>query len=206
MKRWLLPLALAACLALTACHKMVDPAPMPTENEPPAPPVEQAQPLVLDRLNVEFVVDSRDPDALMALRTDFPAALRDALAEQNVTVRDVTVTFGTSGEATEAALQNGEVQLAFLSAADFYPYRSGQIVAAEQGSEPDLALGLIVSAVSDDAEADDRFAASLRDALPALASVLAPYTGDSAGQYRYDPALLEQLAELYEAENAEHEH
>jgi len=201
MKRWLLPLALAACLILTACQKPAEPAPTPVEDDPP--PVEEAQPLVLEHLNVEFVVDGRDPDALMALRADFPEALRAALEQQSVTVDEIAVTFGTSGEATEAALQSGEVQLAFLSAADYYPYRSGQIVAAEQGSEPALTLGLIVSAVSDDAEADDRFADSLRDALPALTDVLASY---AAGPYGYEIAQLEQLAALYEQEAAEHEH
>ena len=197
--RWLLPLALAACLVLTACHKSVEPTPTPAETEPPAPPVEEAQPLVLDSLNVEFVVDGRDPDALLTLRTDFPEALRAALERRNVSVGEIAVTFGASGEATEAALQSGEVQLAFLSAEDYYPYRSGQIVAAEQGSEPDLSLGLIVSAVSDDAEADDRFASSLRDALPALTDALASYANEP---YGYDPAQLEQLAALYEQESA----
>lgn len=199
MKRWLLPLALAACLVLTACQKGAEPAPAPADDEPTTPPVEEARPLVLDSLNVEFVVDGRDPDALLSLRTDFPDALRAALERRNVTVDEIAVTFGTSGEATEAALQSGEVQLAFLSAADYYPYRSGQIVAAEQGDEPDLALGLVVSAVSDDAEADDRFADSLRDALPTLTDALASYANEP---YGYDPAQLEQLAALYEQEAA----
>ena len=203
MKRWLLPLALAACLVLTACHKRVEPAPQPTDAEPPEPPAEETQPLALGDLNVEFVVDGRDPDELLALRADFPEALRAALEKRNVTVGEIAVTFGTSGEATEAALQNGEVQLAFLSAEDYYPYRSGQIVAVEQGSEPALTLGLIVSAVSDDAEADDRFADSLRDALPELTDALAPY---AVAPYGYDSAQLEQLASLYELESAGHEH
>ena len=203
MKRWLLPLALAACLMLTACQKAADPAPQPAEDEPATPSVEEAQPLALEQLNVEFVVDGRDPDALMELRADFPDALRAALERRNVTVGEIAVTFGTSGEATEAALQNGEVQLAFLSAEDYYPYRSGQIVAVEQGSEPALTLGLIVSAVSDDAEADDRFADSLRDALPELTDALAPY---AAAPYGYDSAQLEQLASLYELESAGQEH
>ena len=203
MKHWLLPLALAACLMLTACQKAADPAPQPAEDEPATPSVEEAQPLALERLNVEFVVDGRDPDALMALRADFPEALRAALEKRNITVGEIAVTFGTSGEATEAALQNGEVQLAFLSAEDYYPYRSGQIVAVEQGSEPALTLGLIVSAVSDDAEADDRFADSLRDALPELTDALAPY---AVAPYGYEIAQLEQLAALYEQEAAEHEH
>lgn len=188
MRRWLLPLAL--CLLLCGCHYSAVPAP---DDEPPAPVAEEPQPLVMERLNVEFVVDGRDPDTLLTLRETFPEALCAALAAQNVTVGDAAVTFGTSGEATESALQGGEVQLAFLSVEDYSPYRSGQIVAVEQG-DADPSLGLIVSAVSDDAEADDRFAASLRAALPELEEVLAPYTGETAaGRYVYDPALLEQL-------------
>ena len=201
--RRLTVLLLALCLMLTACRKPVEAVPTFAETDPSAAPVEETQPLKLERLNVEFVVNGRDPDRLLALRSDFPEALRDALEKQNVTVEKVTVTFGTSGEATEEALRSGAVQVAFLSAEDYFPYHSGQIVGVEQGDEPALTLGLIVSAVSDDADADDRFADSLRDALPELTDALAPYADTP---YGYDSAQLEQLASLYELESGAQEH
>ena len=210
MKRLsLLTLILMLCLALAACQTQ-PPASTDTPDaaesdasETPAP----AEPLKLSELNVEFVVDGRDPDRLLALRSDFPWAMRDALEKQSVTADEIVVTFGTSGEATEAALRSGAIQVAFLSAEDYFPYRSGQIVAVEQGTEPDLALGLIVSAVSDDPDADERFASSLRLALGELTTALAPYTGEAAqGVYTYDTELIEQLGALYESEAAAHEH
>lgn len=207
MKR-LVWLALALCLLLTACGKAQNAPPeTPEAPEPDDGQVQRAPPLRLGTLNVEFVVDGRDPDRLLALRSDFPWALQDALEQQSVTVEKINVTFGTSGEASEKALENGSVQVVFLSAEDYYPYRSGQIVAVEKAAEPNLTLGLIVSAVSDDPEADDRFAESLRLALDGLTTALAPYTSEEAqGVYVYDTAFLEQLASLYEREAASYIH
>lgn len=204
-------LALAAllCLVLAACRGAAEPAPQPEQPAPAAPeaPPEPVAPLRLDELNVEFVVDGarltdEGVNALLAMQKELPAALTAALAAQSVEVGGVNVTFGPSGEATETALRNGAVQLAFLPAEDYYPYRSGMIVAVEQGETPALTLSLIVAAVSDDAAADERFARSLREALPELADVLAPYTAAAAqGRYDYDSERIEQLAKLYEAEN-----
>lgn len=205
MKR-LTVLLLALCLMICACQTVQPPVSVEVPDaSSESEPQEAAEPLKFERLNVEFVVDGRDPDRLLALCSDFPWALSDALEKQNVTVEKITVTFGTSGEATEEAVRSGAVQVAFLSAGDYFPYRSGQIVAAEQ-AELDLSLGLIVSAVSDDADADDRFAESLRLALGDLATALAPYTGEAAqGIYAYDAEQIEQLSALYEAEG-EHTH
>lgn len=205
MKRVLaLLLSAALCLGLAACRRQSPDAPSDTPDDPIVDPgVPADEPLRLDALNVEFAVGDRDPDMLLALQREFPQALRDALARQLVEVDSVTVTFGPSGEATESALQNGAVQLAFLSAEDYFPYRSGMVVAVEQGEGPDLTLGLVVSAVSDDDAADERLAEALRAALPDLAELLEPYTSEyAAGCYTYDAELLEQLSRLYDTGDA----
>ena len=209
MKRWFaLLLTAALCLSLFACAKPkapdAPPAPPPAE-DPSAP----AEPLRLDALDVEFAVGARDADALLALQKAFPQAFIDALAKQDAEIGAVTVTFSPSGEATAAALGSGAVQLAFLPAEDYFPYRSGLIVAAEQGGGPELSQGLILSAVTDDAAADDRLAEAIRAALPDLVAVLAPYTGAPAdGAYAFDEAQLAALSALYEesAEDGHKEH
>ncbi len=180
-------LSLMLALALTACGRGAAPPP-DTPEDPPDAPVE-AEPLTLDVLNVEFAVGGRDVESLLALQKAFPAALTDALAARDVSVGTVSVTFGASGEATETALKNGAVQLAFLSAEDYLPYQCGELVALERGGEGDGARGLLVSAV-----AEEGFTDALRAALPDLAPVLAPYAAEAAaGVYEYDKAAADAL-------------
>lgn len=184
------------CLALCACAGM---APSAQPAEPDKPAARPAEPLVFDTLGVEFSVDGRDVDMLLALQAEFPQALIDALHAQSVEVGGVSVTFGTSGEATESALQSGAIQIAFLSAEDYFAFHSGMVVATEARETPELSQGLIVCAVSSDASADERFAEALRAALPDLTEVLAPYTAESAaGVYRYDTSELETLGREYD--------
>ena len=200
MKRVLtLLLAAALCLACAACRR----AGADTPPAAPAAPVEPApaEPLRLAALNVELAVDGRDASVMLKLRDELPQALTDALAAQGVETGSVAVTFGTSGAATQTALQSGAVQLAFLRAEDYYPYRGGLLVAAEAGGEPALSQSVVVSAVTNDAAADDRLADALRAALPDLTGLLAPYTGAPAnGAYVSDVQRFEQLSALYEAE------
>ena len=205
MKRFLLLLSVLLCLSLAACAKDGPAQPDAPDAPPPAvdpaqEPAAPAEPIRRDELDVEFAVGDRDTDALLALQQAFPQAFIDALAAQDAEIGAVNVTFSTSGEATMAALGSGAVQLAFLPAEDFYPYRSGLIVAAEQSGEPALTQGLILSAVTDDAAADDRLAEAIRAALPDLADVLAPYTDEAAaGVYAWDESQLTALSALYEA-------
>lgn len=202
MKRFLTLLAaFCLCLPLAACHRYLpenngEPKPEPDPVVDPGVPADE--PMHIDALNVEFAVGGRDVSGLLALQQAFPDELRDALGRQLVEVDEVNVTFGTSGEATLTAMQNGAVQLAFLPAEDYYPYGGGTIVAAELALVPDLALGLLVS----DGK-DGFFDNALRDALSNLEAVLAPYTGPEAGGvYVYDTALLEQMQRLYETGDA----
>ncbi len=204
-------LALTLVVSLAACSGTQRPTETPVTPDAPnapgsaggveTPAAPATAPLTISKMDVEFSVGARDVDALLQLQKDFPQALITVLDKQQVKVDAVNVTFGTSGEATETALRSGAVQLAFLSAEDYYPYRSGMIVAAERGETPDLSLGLVVAAVSEDADADERLAEALRRALPDLADVLAGYTAPYAnGIYVYDAASLEQLAALYDKE------
>lgn len=202
-------LTAALCLLLAACAQSAPvspgpdapsvPAQAPAAPDTPAAPEAPAEPLRLDALNVEFAVAGHDENALLTLQKSFPAVLTDALKAQNVEVGSVRVTFGTSGEATQTAMLGGAVQLAFLSAGDYFPYRGGMVVALEDGVDAALEQGLLVMAASDDESADERLASALRDALAALAPALAPYTGpDANGLYRFDAARLEELGRLYE--------
>lgn len=212
MRRYLSALLLAAlCLLLAACARAGQPG--GAENaEPPAagdpaedPGAATDEPLKLGVLNVEFAAAGHEEDALLALQKDFPAALTEALDAQAVEVGSVSVTFGTSGEATQTAMRDHAVQLAFLAAEDYFPYRGGMIVAHEDLPDEELSVstGLIVAAASDDAHADGRFTEALRAALDGLAPALASYTGDSAaGRYVFDAERLEAIGRLYE-ESAE---
>ena len=186
MKTRILALLTALTLALAACGGSAAP---PDEPEPPPPPAVEDETIALDTLNVEFAVDGRDADALLALQKAFPAALTDALAKQNVTVETVNVTFGSSGEATETALRGGAVQLAFLSVGDYLPYRYGELVALERGGEGDDARGLVVFG-----SAEPHIIDALRAALPELAPTLASYAAEaSEGVYEWDAAAAEAL-------------
>ena len=208
MRRRFGALLLAAlCLTLAACAARAG-TPIGAENDkPPAPdgPAEEPdaadEPMKIDALNVEFAAAGHDEDTLLALQGDFPAALSEALDAQAVEVGSVSVTFGTSGEATQSAMRSGAVQLAFLPAEDYFPYRGGMIVAHEDLPEEELSAsaGLVVAAASDDAHEDERLTGALRAALPELAPVLAPYTGDgAAGRYAFDAARLEAIRRLCE--------
>ena len=186
-RRYLPALLLAAlCLTLAACARAEQPDGGENTGTPVLDgPVEDLdgaadEPLKIDALNVEFAAAGHDEDALLALQRDFPAALIEALDARAVEVGSVSVTFGTSGEAMETAMRSGAVQLAFLPAEDYFPYRGGMIVAHEDLPDGELSAsaGLAVAAASDDAHADERFTEALRAALRDLAPVLAPYTGD----------------------------
>lgn len=200
-------LLLALCLSVSACWAAQEPAGTGSGaagEETPTPPPE---PLHLDELNVEFAAYGRDVDKLLSLRADFPWALTDALERQGVTVDQVGVTFGTSGAATVTAMRGGAVQIAFLPAEDYYPFRTGIVAAVEEGVTPELSLGLAVVAATDDPGADERLTEALRAALPDLAPVLASYTSDVAkGRYSCDADRLDQLGLLYEQSAAANRH
>lgn len=196
--------ALALCLALCACHRYLpeNTGGGSAESAPPAvePAAEtEPEPLTLEALDVEFAVGERDVGALLELQKRFPDALINALGAQRVDVGSVEVTFGTSGQATQAAMKSGAVQLAFLPAEDYFAYPFGTVVASEQSAIPDLGAGLILSA-----DGSERFVSALREALPDLRRVLSSYTSEEAGgTYAFDEAAVAQLERLHETGDAQ---
>ena len=217
MKRGLsLILTLALCLALAACSKSgaaqggdtpADTPDVPATPDAAAPDINGggSEPVHIDgTLNVEFVAGERDIDELLALQSEFPQALLDALAQQNVTYDAVSVTFGTSDEATLLAVRTGAVDIGFITAETAVAEAPDGIVAIASGEEPDLSSGVIVLS-SHWRTASWEPADALLAALPGLAPALARYTGAEQGGV-YVPvtdAVLEQLLALYEAEQAE---
>jgi len=128
MKRMLaLTLALAMVLSLAACGKKEE-TPAPAPQPAPSAPVEED--ISLAELNVEFVAGSRDTAQLMKLKGEFPDVFQKALAEFDVDVEKVNVTFGASADATAQALAAGAVQLAFLPARSYYQAGASAIAIA----------------------------------------------------------------------------
>jgi len=128
MKRMLaLTLALAMVLSLAACGKKEE-TPAPAPQPAPSAPVEED--ISLAELNVEFVAGSRDTAQLMKLKGEFPEVFQKALAEFDVDVEKVNVTFGASADATAKALADGNVQVAFLPARSYYEHGGSMFAVA----------------------------------------------------------------------------
>ena len=214
MKRGLaLLLTLALCLSLAACAKSGAPqgGDMPDASEATGSAAsadanrEPAPVSVGKTLNVEFVTGERDIDELLALQSEFPQALIDALAQENLVCDAVVVTFGTSDEATLEAIQSGAVDIGFVTAETAVADYPDGIIAIGQGAEPDLTSGVIVLGEDWAGAPWDPAAVLCGAVLPRLAPILSRYTGEEQGGV-YVPltdAVLEQLRALYEAEQAE---
>lgn len=137
MKRVLSLFLALMLLALAGCGK---PAQQPNApDDPTVPPTEDG--VSLTELNVELVADGHDTDALLRIKRELPALLTTALAEREVRVEKVSVTFGTSSEATVEALARGTVQLAFLPTESFLAHEDALRVAAVSLSPTILAFG-----------------------------------------------------------------
>lgn len=112
MKRiFALLLALTLALSLVACGTQSPAAPSPTPDDAAADEPETLQP---DTLNVEFVVGERKASELMALQKELPPLLTAALADKDCMVEQLSITFGTSADATARSLCSGAVDVAFL--------------------------------------------------------------------------------------------
>ncbi|MCI9122229.1 MAG: DUF2309 domain-containing protein [Oscillibacter sp.] len=107
--------------------------------EPEAPPEEEPAALTLPRLAVEIPRGTQSPEILAQALRELPQALTQALAVQGVTAEAVTVSVGSSPEATAQALQEGGIDLAFLPAEDFAALENPpQLLLASGPLSPDL--------------------------------------------------------------------
>lgn len=116
MKKISLLLVLTMLLALLAgCGQKTPETTEPEQDEEPEP-VET--PLAFEVLRVEFGKGNLTASRLAEVVRELPESLRASLEEQGVTVEEVKVTIGSSPAATVQALEEGTVDLAFLSAED----------------------------------------------------------------------------------------
>ena len=193
----LLPLAVLLLLGCAACGSSTEPSGAPDAPDASVSEAggsaEPSAPLALETLCVEFVAAGRGEEELLQLRGALPEALIAALKEESVEVGQVSVSFGTSAEATAAALESGAVQAGFLPAETFFAHEDRLRAAAlENGGEPSPEL--CVLAVR--AEEDERLVAALQSALPKLAPVLAHYV--PGGDFTVDADALDALRQSIE--------
>ena len=162
-----LAVLLAACLLLSGCRKeapALEPPPDPpvaADPVPDAPLPEEPQPIVLDRLTVEVVVDWEDADRMLGSLETLARLLESALAAFGCTVEEpVTITLGTAGGITAQALSDGGVDAAFLPVTDLSELEDGKAVRVLESS--DQALAAAVTGMREDRQ---RFCAALAQAL-----------------------------------------
>lgn len=168
MRKAILIVLLSLCLLLAGCQKDVPP-PEPEEPSSPAPVTEPAQtpaepapePLVLNRLTVEVVVDWEDADRILSSLEELSQLLREALGGKLCLADDVVVTIGTAGGITAQALADGGVDAAFLPTADFLEMEEGKAAAVLESED-----GGVAAAVS--TGMDERFGSILAEALTEL--------------------------------------
>ena len=109
-KQRIFPLLLAGLVLLAAgCEEA-------QEMETPERP-EQAQARQMERLAIEISKSDLPAEKLLEAAARLPDAIEDALAEQGVSVGEVTMTIGSSPSATVSALESRDIDLAFLPAA-----------------------------------------------------------------------------------------
>lgn len=122
-----LSLLLLACLLLPACAERNEPQPPPpaaaAPNPPPAQPAEE--PIALEALTLEVVVEAGEADALLPQLEALSSLLGEALLERGYAPEQVTVTIGTAGGITGDALRAGGVDAACLPAADYLAAAEG---------------------------------------------------------------------------------
>lgn len=168
MRKAILIVLLTLCLLLAGCQRDVSP-PEPEKPSSSAPVTELAQtpaepapePLVLNRLTVEVVVDWEDADRILSSLEELSQLLHEALGGKLCLVDDVTVTIGTAGGITAQALADGGVDAAFLPTADFLELEAGTATTVLESED-----GSVAAAVS--AGMDERFCPILAEALTGL--------------------------------------
>ena len=127
-----LSLLLLACLLLPACAERNEPQPPPPSAVAPDPPPAQPaeEPIALEALTLEVVVEAGEADALLPQLEALSSLLGEALLERGYAPEQVTVTIGTAGGVTGDALRAGGVDAACLPAADYLAAEGARAVCA----------------------------------------------------------------------------
>lgn len=170
MKRWLLSLfILAQALLLASCGL-----------RPAGTPPEREGPLRLESLSVEVSRSGLSSDALAQAARELPEVLKGALEAQGVEAETVTVSVGSSPEATAQAVSEGGVDVAFLPREDYDALEEAPrllLSAASAAGEAPDAMAAIVRADSETLSGET-FAAALAAAVNGLREdqpVFGPY-------------------------------
>ena len=108
MRRFFSLLVLSAMLTgLAGCGQEQTQDPVPEE------------PLALESLAVEISKNGLSTERLLQAKRELPKQLQTAFSQAGLNIGQVTVTIGSSPDATAQALKEGTVDLAFLPADDF---------------------------------------------------------------------------------------
>ena len=120
MRRFFSLLVLVAMLTgLAGCGQKQTPETVPEE------------PLALESLAVEISKNGLSTERLLQAKRELPKQLQTAFSQAGVDIGQVTVTIGSSPDATAQALKEGTVDLAFLPAEDFLRVGGSAVLLAD---------------------------------------------------------------------------
>ena len=120
MRRFFSLLVLAAMLTgLAGCGQEQTQDPVPEE------------PLALESLAVEISKNGLSTERLLQAKRELPKQLQTAFSQAGLNIGQVTVTIGSSPNATAQALKEGTVDLAFLPADDFLRVGGAAVLLAD---------------------------------------------------------------------------
>lgn len=123
---------------------------------------DEAEPLSLDTLTVEAVVDWETAERMLTSLEDMSRWLKEALAEENCLVEEVAVTVNTAGGYTAQALAAGGVDVALLPAVDFIAWEEDAQALLVSGEDP---CETVAAVTLSRPELDDAFCQTLAAAL-----------------------------------------
>lgn len=176
---WFLWVLALLCLALAACGRgnqaaqaggevslpagngtgAADPLPEEGTGETAG---DEAEPLSLDTLTVEAVVDWETAERMLTSLEDMSRWLKEALAEEDCLVEAVAVTVNTAGGYTAQALAAGGVDVALLPAVDFIAWEEDAQAVLVSGEDPCETVAAVTLSWP---ELDDAFCRALAAAL-----------------------------------------
>jgi ABC-type phosphate/phosphonate transport system substrate-binding protein len=111
-----IPAIIFLMIWLCGCGAPAGPAEAPDVPPPAEVPAEM---LELEALRVELSREGMDAQTLLSVVQALPDQLKEALAAHGVAVKTVTATIGSAPAATLQAMEQGNVDLAFLPAASY---------------------------------------------------------------------------------------